>query len=103
MRSSLVVTWLTTMASSQARLEQLASELLAPLVERDGGQLYLVDASDLELSIHLTGRFSGCAGNELVIQNVLQPAVQAGVPGAHLRVTSGPLIPPGARRLAPRP
>lgn len=80
-------------------VERVLTEVLAPLVAADGGELYLVHATANEVHVHLAGRFSGCPGNELAVRHVLEPALLAAAPEATLHVTSGALIPPGAARL----
>ena len=65
----------------------------------DGGELYLVNASDEGVSLHLSGRFSGCPGNTLATRRVIEPAIFAVAPRVRVTVTSGPLIPKGAERI----
>jgi Fe-S cluster biogenesis protein NfuA len=78
---------------------RIVSEVLAPLIAADGGDLYLVSAEDTGVSLHLTGRFSGCPGNTLARRRVIEPAIAAAVPGAIVTLTSGPLLPSGAKKL----
>lgn len=87
------------MALGKDEIERVVREILAPLVQADGGDLYLVSIEETGVSLHVTGRFSGCPGNTLVRRRVFEPALVAVVPGLTLTLTSGPLIPPGAARL----
>ena len=89
------------MSPISGELERIVRTVLAPLVEADGGELYLVRIEDGEVELHLTGRFSGCAGNELVTQRVLHPALRRANPAVRLTVSSGRLIPERATRVRP--
>ena len=39
---------------------KVVREVVAPLVHADGGRVYVVQAAEDAVSLHLTGRFSGC-------------------------------------------
>ena len=84
------------MPSVKLELERIVREVLSPLVEADSGKLYIVRVLDEEVAIHLTGRFSGCAGNELVTERILQPALDSVAPGVRIAISTGPLVPDGA-------
>ena len=88
------------MSAGKDEIERVVREVLAPLVQADGGDLYLVSVDDTGVSLHVTGRFSGCAGNTLVRRRVFEPPLSAISPGITLTLTSGPLIPAGAARLS---
>ncbi len=77
-------------------LEQMIRTVLAPLIEADGGKVYLVRVERDEVTLHLTGRFSGCAGNELVLQRVIQPALERIAADVTVTLSSGHLVPPAA-------
>jgi len=87
------------MAAPKDEIVRVVRDVLAPLVQADGGELFLVSVDDSGVSLHVTGRFSGCPGNTLARRRVLEPLVASAVPGASVTVTSGPLIPKGARKL----
>lgn len=74
-------------------------EVLAPLVRADGGELYLVEATAKQVSLHLLGKFAGCPGNEVVARRIFKPALQAIAPKVEVSVTWGRILPPGAKRL----
>ena len=76
-------------------------EVVGPLLEADGGQLYLVSVSKSEVHVHLGRSYSGCPGNTLVERRILEPAVQTAAPEASLRVTAGAIIPNGAQPIGP--
>lgn len=92
---------LPTPPSPAAALLELLENILAPLMAADGGELYLVSADEDLVSLHLGGRFSGCAGNNLVRRRIIEPAVAAVAPRARLEVSSGAILPAGARKLGP--
>jgi len=87
------------MTAPKDEIVRVVREVLAPLVQADGGELYLVSVEDSGVSLHLAGRFSGCPGNTLARRRVLEPLIASAAPGAHLTFTTGPLIPKGAQRI----
>jgi Fe-S cluster biogenesis protein NfuA len=87
------------MASRREQILATVREIVAPLVRADGGDIYLVDAGERTLTLHLSGRFSGCPGNTLARRRVIEPLLEARFPGLELEVTSGPLVPAGAERI----
>ncbi|HEY6556488.1 MAG TPA: NifU family protein [Polyangiaceae bacterium] len=84
------------MSSRRDEIMRVIREVVAPLIRADGGQVYLVNATADAVSLHLTGRFSGCPGNTLAKRRVIEPAIFAVAPGTDVTVTSGVLIPAGA-------
>jgi Fe-S cluster biogenesis protein NfuA len=87
------------MADAKEEIVRVVREVLAPLVRADGGDLYLVSVEETGVSLHVTGRFSGCPGNTLSRRRVFEPPLSAIAPGITVTLTSGPLIPSGAERL----
>jgi Fe-S cluster biogenesis protein NfuA len=87
------------MPAPKDEIVRVVREVLAPLVQADGGELYLVSVDDAGVALHLAGRFSGCPGNTLSRRRVLEPLIAAAVPGAYVTMTTGPLVPKGAQRL----
>jgi len=81
-------------------LLRVVREVVAPLVRADGGQVYLVDATDERISLHLGGRYAGCPGNTLARRRVIEPVLRAAAPSADISVTSGAIVPPGAEPVA---
>jgi Fe-S cluster biogenesis protein NfuA len=75
-------------------------EVVAPLIRADGGQVYLVSASEESVALHLAGRFSCCPGNTLAKRQVIEPVLGAVAPGVQVTVTSGAIVPAGAELLA---
>jgi Fe-S cluster biogenesis protein NfuA len=74
----------------------IVRELVVPLVRADAGQLYVVSCGERALSLHLTGRFSGCPGNTLAKRRVIEPLLLARFPDLRIEISSGPLLPDGA-------
>ena len=80
-------------------MKQMLSEVLAPLLEADGGELYLVSATKKEVKVHLAGSWGGCPGTPLTSERIVQPAIRAIHPKAKVVVSSGWQIPKGATRV----
>lgn len=99
-RSSAVVPF-EEMPEPSDELMQVLREVLAPMVRADQGELYLVEAGDGQVALHVGGRFSGCPGNTLVTRRIIEPLIGAVVPHARVRLTSGVLVPAGASLIAP--
>jgi Fe-S cluster biogenesis protein NfuA len=87
------------MAVPKDEIVRVVREVLAPLVQADGGELYLVSVDDSGVSLHLSGKFSGCPGNTLARRRVLEPLIASAVPGASVTMSTGPLVPKGAQRI----
>lgn len=87
------------MAAPKDEIARVVREVLAPLVQADGGELYLVSVDDSGVSLHLAGRFSGCPGNTLARRRILEPLIASAVPGAFVTMTTGPLVPKGAQKV----
>jgi Fe-S cluster biogenesis protein NfuA len=75
---------------------QILEQIIAPLVRTDGGELFLVSLNGTALALHLAGTYSGCPGTTLTVGAIIEPAIQAVVPGTKVVVTSGFQIPVGA-------
>jgi Fe-S cluster biogenesis protein NfuA len=87
------------MPAPKDEIVRVVKEVLAPLIQADGGELYLVSVDDAGVALHLAGRFSGCPGNTLARRRVLEPIIASAVPGAYVTMTTGPLVPKGAQRV----
>jgi Fe-S cluster biogenesis protein NfuA len=87
------------MSGKAEAVEKVVREVLAPLVARDGGELYLVSIAEKAVSLHLGGRFSGCPGNALARRHVIEPLIHAVDPDTRVSMSSGALVPSGATRL----
>ncbi len=84
-------------------LRNALERVIAPMVESDEGELFLVHDTGRDVHLHLRGRFAGCPGNELVTEQVLRPLIQAVRPQAKVEVSSGAILPDGAERISASP
>ena len=80
-------------------LKDALASVLAPMVESDEGELFLVSSSASQVHLHLRGRFAGCPGNGLVVTHLVAPWVRTFFENAKVEVTSGPILPAGATRV----
>ncbi len=78
----------------------MCREVLAPLIEADGGEMYLVAITGEDVHIHLAGTCAGCPGSSLTAQSVVGPALLRVAPKSTLRLTTGWRVPVGADRIA---
>jgi Fe-S cluster biogenesis protein NfuA len=81
-----------------AAIEQVVAEVVAPLVETDRGELFVVELTPNAITLHLRGRFSGCPGNTLAIRRVIEPALRTRAPMARITLTAGEILPERAVR-----
>ena len=86
------------MGSQSDDILRVLTEVVAPLVEADGGEVFLVSSDQSHVEIHLAGRLAGAPGNGLLCRWILEPALRAVAPAVELTVSSGCLIPAGAER-----
>ncbi len=75
--------------------------MLAPLVQKDGGDLYLIEASNEIVRLHLGGACAGCPGAELTKRVMLEPLLRSAVPRAQIEVTTGFRPPAGLEPIKP--
>ena len=73
------------------------SEFVSALVKADGGELYLISATQDDVHLHLTGTCAGCPGATITRERLLEPAVHGAAPKATVKVTTGYNVPEGAR------
>jgi len=76
------------------------SEFVAALVNADGGELYLVSANADDVHVHLTGTCAGCPGSTMTRERLVEPTVRNVVPKATVKLTTGPKIPDGAKKIS---
>ena len=81
------------------RVVEACERVLAPLIEADGGELFLVSVAPLRVVLHLSGHCNGCPGSSLTQKHVIEPALHAVAPGLAVQLTTGFVVPSGARRL----
>ncbi len=80
-------------------VEKVCRDILAPLVQADGGEMYLVGSSSDDIHIHLAGVCAGCPGSALTTSTILEPILLSVAPKAKVRVTTGWIVPPGAKKM----
>ena len=78
---------------------RICTEQALPLIEADGGELYVASASEEEVHLHLAGTCSGCPGSTYTEKYLLAPIIKTASPKARLRLTTGYLVPKHAKRL----
>jgi Fe-S cluster biogenesis protein NfuA len=89
-----------TLTAAEEAVTKACREVLAALVEADGGRMFLVSASPEDIHVHLAGTCSGCPGSSHTASQVLAPTLGRVLPKAKLRVTTGWVVPAGAVRIA---
>lgn len=82
--------------STKADIERVLRDIVAPLVESDGSEIYLVAADSARIELHLAGRLTGAPGNSLFCRKILEPALRAVVPNVEVALSAGWRIPTGA-------
>lgn len=87
------------MADKGDPLREMLAKVLAPLIEADGGELYLVAAGKKEVKIHLAGVWSGSPASRVAGLRIVEPAVKAVAPRVKVIVSAGWIIPDGAERM----
>jgi len=85
--------------SPRDEILRVVREVLAPLISTDGGEVYLVAATEDRVALHLAGRYAGCPGNTLTRRQIIEPAIRAVAPAAQVTISSGALVPKGAEKL----
>ena len=76
-------------------------DVVAPLVEKDGGEVWLVSVDGDDVRLHLAGTCAGCPGATLTTRGVIEPALKAANGQLRLTVTAGIVVPDGATRVSP--
>jgi len=88
-----------TMDATDKDILRVLKEVMAPLVEAEGGKMSLVLLDSSRVEVHLSGRLAGAPGTGLFCRRVLEPAIHAVAPGTRVVVTTGYVVPPGASEL----
>jgi len=78
------------------KLLKTCSDIIAPLVEADGGELFVVSIEESSISLHLAGKCAGCPGATLTSAAIIEPAIHAVAPLIRVIVTAGFQVPEGA-------
>jgi Fe-S cluster biogenesis protein NfuA len=83
-------------SGSREKVVQICTDIIAPLVRADGGELFVVSIEPNCVTLHLAGKCAGCPGSNLTSASIIEPAIHAVAPGIRVIVTSGFQVPPGA-------
>lgn len=81
------------------KVKELLATLVAPLVERDGAELWFVKAEGSEVVLHFGGAYAGCPGVSVVTRNIIVPVLKPIVPDVVVTANAGLPVPQGAERL----
>ncbi len=84
------------LAPKHDEILHLLRSIVVPLVEADGGQVFVVPSDNGRVVIHLAGHLAGSPGISLVARRIFEPAVRAIAPEASVVLSSGCQIPQGA-------
>jgi Fe-S cluster biogenesis protein NfuA len=83
---------LVTTAPNRATLDPVRekaaaviAEVLAPLIEADGGRVTLIDVSADRVVIELSGTCKGCPGQPYTVSRIIEPAMRRAL-GANVEV-----------------
>ena len=87
---------LTDVSSPRENLLKVCSDIIAPLVHADGGELFVVSIDEGSIALHLAGKCAGCPGATLTSASIIEPAIHAVAPQVRVTVTSGFHVPDGA-------
>ncbi len=87
------------MADASDILSRTLREIVAPLVEADGGAVYLARKSNGSVRLHLAGACAGCPGFRVTSAEVIEPVLRAAGLKVDLEITAGWSIPEGAERV----
>lgn len=76
-------------------LEEVLRTLVVPLIVADRGELYVGRLDSTSIQLHVRGSFSGCPGNTLAFQRVIEPALRLAAPEAQICISAGEVLPDG--------
>lgn len=82
-----------------AKIKDVLAKVVAPLLAKDGAELYLVKAEGNEVVLHYAGAYAGCPGVAAVTKNIVAPVLQKVVPDVRVTANAGTPVPKGAERL----
>jgi Fe-S cluster biogenesis protein NfuA len=90
-----------SLTSVEEAVAKVCRDILAALIEADGGRMFLVSATVEDIHIHLAGTCAGCPGSSHTSAKILAPLLEHVAPKAKLRVTTGWIVPDGALPMTP--
>ncbi|MDD9942381.1 MAG: NifU family protein [Myxococcales bacterium] len=62
--------------SVEDAVKHVIDRVLRPLIEADGGAIELIEVTEAEIVIRLTGACSGCPGRPYTLDHVIRPALR---------------------------
>jgi Fe-S cluster biogenesis protein NfuA len=80
-------------------IERVLRDIVAPLVEADRGEIFLVSFDSTCIVVHLAGRLAGAPGNGLFCRRVIEPVIRMVAPNTEVKVSAGWKTPEGAVRI----
>lgn len=82
-----------------AKIKEVLARIVAPLLEKDGAELYLVKTQGNEVVLHFAGSYAGGPGVAAVTKNIVLPVLKTVAPDVQVTASSGTPVPEGAERL----
>lgn len=89
------------LADASDILSRTLREIVAPLVEADGGVVYLVRKPNGAFRVHLAGACAGCPGFRITSTEVIEPVLRAAGVKVDVELSAGWTVPEGAERITP--
>lgn len=93
---------LSRMDARYNEVMRVLRDVVAPLVEADRGEIFLISTEGNRIGIHLAGQLAGAPGSGLFFRRILEPAIHAIAPELEVALSTGWRIPDGAIRLLKR-
>ena len=62
--------------SKRDKIDEMVGEVLAPLLERDGGGIGVAAYEGAVLTLRLSGAIAGCPGTPYIKRHVIEPAIR---------------------------
>lgn len=78
---------------------QALREFAVELIQADGGDVWLVSATNERVHIHLSGSCAGCPGSTMTRDRLLAPIVERAAPAAAFTLTTGWRVPSDATKV----
>jgi Fe-S cluster biogenesis protein NfuA len=72
--------WRTSVSDTQKLVEQ-ALEKIRPMLQRDGGDIELVEVTDGVVKVRLTGACKGCPMSQMTLKQGVEKLLMKEVPG----------------------
>lgn len=89
----------TSMSPRTQVIRQVLTEVLVPIVAKEGGEIHLLCVNDNEFTIHMGGRYSGSPAAVLFYEELALPLIEKVAKGTVVNWSTGRLVPPNAEKL----